>query len=89
MEGAEAEPAVCCARKALEDKKWKISAETEVANASADLSLPVSALIFHFLSSSAFRAQQTAGSASAPSIDPKSYAGMKWRLIGPFRGAGS
>src|SRR6266850_602727 len=46
----------------------------------------VSALIFHFLSSSAIRAQQTAGSASAPSIDPKSYAGMKWRLIGPFRG---
>jgi len=46
----------------------------------------VSALIFHFLSSSAIRAQQTAGSASAPSIDPKSYSGMKWRLIGPFRG---
>src|SRR6267142_6659155 len=46
----------------------------------------VSALIFLFLVSSATRAQQSAGSASAPPMDPKSYASMKWRLIGPFRG---
>jgi photosystem II stability/assembly factor-like uncharacterized protein len=46
----------------------------------------VSALLFFFLVSSAARAQQSAGSASAPPIDPKSYAGMKWRLVGPFRG---
>jgi ABC-type cobalamin transport system ATPase subunit len=44
----------------------------------------VLALIFHFLSSNAIRAQQSGGSASP--IDSKSYAGMKWRLIGPFRG---
>jgi photosystem II stability/assembly factor-like uncharacterized protein len=46
----------------------------------------VSALIFHFLSSSAIRAQESGGSSSASPIDSKSYAGMKWRLIGPFRG---
>jgi photosystem II stability/assembly factor-like uncharacterized protein len=44
----------------------------------------VLALIFHLLSSNAIRAQQSGGSASP--IDSKSYAGMKWRLIGPFRG---
>jgi len=31
-------------------------------------------------------AQQPGGSTSASPIDSKSYAGMKWRLIGPFRG---
>jgi photosystem II stability/assembly factor-like uncharacterized protein len=34
-------------------------------------------------------AQQPAAPASAPSVDPKTYAGMKWRLIGPFRGGRS
>ena len=29
---------------------------------------------------------QLALAASAQQIDPKTYGGMKWRLIGPFRG---
>ncbi len=37
-------------------------------------------LIFLFLDA-ASHAQQ-----AAPQIDPKTYAGMKWRLTGPFRG---
>ena len=44
------------------------------------------ALIFLFLVSIPMHAQQPGGSASASPIDSKSYAGMKWRLIGPFRG---
>src|SRR5260370_9918314 len=31
-------------------------------------------------------AQQVDRSAVANAIDPKTYGGMKWRLIGPFRG---
>jgi photosystem II stability/assembly factor-like uncharacterized protein len=46
----------------------------------------VSALIFLFLISGAVHAQQAANSPAAPAIDPKSYSGMKWRLVGPFRG---
>ncbi len=46
----------------------------------------VPALIFLFLVSVAAHAQKPGGSASASPIDSKSYAGMKWRLIGPFRG---
>jgi photosystem II stability/assembly factor-like uncharacterized protein len=45
----------------------------------------VSALIFLSLVSGAVRAQQAASAAASP-IDPKSYSGMKWRLVGPFRG---
>jgi photosystem II stability/assembly factor-like uncharacterized protein len=45
----------------------------------------VSALIFLFLAFTVTQAQQAASSATAP-IDPKSYSGMKWRLVGPFRG---
>lgn len=48
--------------------------------------ISILALIFLFLVSTAMRAQQPAASSSASSIDAKSYAGMKWRLIGPFRG---
>ena len=40
-----------------------------------------SVLLFSFLFSLASNAQQTVNT-----IDPKTYAGMKWRLIGPFRG---
>jgi hypothetical protein len=46
----------------------------------------IPALIFLFLVSITMHAQQPGGSASASPIDLKSYAGMKWRLIGPFRG---
>src|SRR5215472_5937595 len=33
-----------------------------------------------------FTARFAAAQQSSPQIDPKTYGGMKWRLIGPFRG---
>ncbi|MGH9676384.1 MAG: hypothetical protein ACRD36_04720, partial [Candidatus Acidiferrum sp.] len=38
------------------------------------------------MASSVAGAQQADRSAAANTVDPKTYSGMKWRLIGPFRG---
>src|SRR6266446_968000 len=44
------------------------------------------ALVFLFLTAPSLQAQKAEQSAAANPIDPKTYGGMKWRLIGPFRG---
>jgi hypothetical protein len=44
------------------------------------------AFVFLFLTSLSLRAQKAEQSTAANPIDPKTYGGMKWRLIGPFRG---
>src|SRR5229473_164535 len=44
------------------------------------------ALVFLFLTSLSLQAQKAEHSAATNPIDPKTYGGMKWRLIGPFRG---
>jgi len=46
----------------------------------------ICALVFLFLTTLSSRAQKAEHSAGANPIDPKTYGGMKWRLIGPFRG---
>ncbi len=46
----------------------------------------ICALVFLFLATLSLRAQKAGQSAGANPIDPKTYGGMKWRLIGPFRG---
>src|SRR5713101_1150750 len=50
----------------------------------------VSSFLSCFLFAQTAKAQQAATpvdrSAVASNIDPKIYGGMKWRLIGPFRG---
>ena len=46
----------------------------------------ICALVFLLLTTLSSRAQKAEHSAGANPIDPKTYGGMKWRLIGPFRG---
>src|SRR5713226_4194122 len=44
------------------------------------------AFVFLFLTTLPLQAQKAEPSAAASPIDPKTYGGMKWRLIGPFHG---
>src|SRR5882672_9361965 len=46
----------------------------------------ICALVFLLLTTPALNAQQVDRSTVANPLDPKTYGGMKWRLIGPFRG---